>query len=569
MAITSGFFNSINGDRKYDATAINDFFEGFVTEGILSPVGGSLAVTAAGGMQISVASGKAWFLQTFLTNSQPRLYELDPSDINFDRIDVVALDFDITNRTNSIIILKGTPASSPVAPTLTDTSTHKQVALAEITVSAGVTTITGGYVINKIGSAGTPLCTGLLQQMSIEDLAYQWDADYNGWKYQVESDLQEIDTSGTLAELQEMRERPIFRRNKLINGDFRIRQHTSNTRTAISNSNLHDRGVADRWQFYCGTTSAGVWTLERISLGSGLYSFRATTTTAANYSLSAASAYFWQGIEGNNCGEWFKGTSDSLAYSISFKFKTNTAGTYIVELLDVTNSRTCSIAFTHNGNGLFQKFSGTIPPDFTGALDMSTDWELAFKFYIGAGSSYTNGTALNTTWADSGSVGGNRCYGLSNGGGSVGDFFEWTDIQLEVGEFPTQFERLPLNDSLFLCQRYYEYYGHWESPGALYRWYAGSSYLRQLYVKNPLPYGAPKRVDPELYSSSIALYTHTGTSAAYSGGTITKWTDPGPTSTAWNHTVRPHFYLLTTSDLSDQEYWIAIDGFEIYADYYE
>jgi hypothetical protein len=567
MAIVSGFFNSEGGDRKYDATAINSFMEGFVTEGVLSPVGGGLAVTAAGGMQISVASGKAWFLQTFLHNTQPRLYELDPSDINFDRIDVVALDFDITNRTNSIIIVKGTPTASPVAPTLVDTSVHKQVPLAHITVSAGVTTITGGYIINKIGSDDTPLCTGLLQQMSIEDLAYQWDANYNEWKYSIENDLEEIDTSGTLAELDDIRERSVFRRNKLINGDFRIRQHTLNKVESVSNSNLHARGVADRWQFYAGTTSGGVWDLERISLGGGLYSFRATTRTAATYSDSSARAMFWQGIEGNNAGEWHKGTAQAKAFALSFKFKTNTAGTYICQLYDSTNSRSASGSFYHNGNGLFQSFEINFPPDFTGQFNINTNDELRLFFWVGAGSDYTNGTALATTWGSNSVQAGNRCYGLTNGGTTIGDFFEWTDVQLEVGEYATAFERLPLNDQLIQCQRYYEYYGHWECIGRIFRYYSG---LQKIHVTNANRYGAPKRVHPELYYDDLTLYTPNGTSAASLGTlSLNKWTDPGATATDWNHYVRPHFYIGTTVNATDTDYWIDISGFEVYADYYE
>ena len=45
--ITSGFFNSINHDRVYNAEEMSNYFEGLVTSGIYEMIGGAFEVTAA------------------------------------------------------------------------------------------------------------------------------------------------------------------------------------------------------------------------------------------------------------------------------------------------------------------------------------------------------------------------------------------------------------------------------------------------------------------------------------------------------------------------------------------
>lgn len=60
MAITSGFFNSVNGDRVYNAREISMYFDGLISDGVYESVGGKLQVTATGlGMQVTVAAGRA------------------------------------------------------------------------------------------------------------------------------------------------------------------------------------------------------------------------------------------------------------------------------------------------------------------------------------------------------------------------------------------------------------------------------------------------------------------------------------------------------------------------------
>ena len=64
MAFTYGFFNSLNGDRKYTAEQLSSIFDGLITDGVFDSIGDILATVPGSGMQVIVKSGKAWFNRT-------------------------------------------------------------------------------------------------------------------------------------------------------------------------------------------------------------------------------------------------------------------------------------------------------------------------------------------------------------------------------------------------------------------------------------------------------------------------------------------------------------------------
>ena len=50
MAFTCGFFNSENGDRKYNAEQMSAIFDGIIADGVFTTIGDHLAVSAGTGM---------------------------------------------------------------------------------------------------------------------------------------------------------------------------------------------------------------------------------------------------------------------------------------------------------------------------------------------------------------------------------------------------------------------------------------------------------------------------------------------------------------------------------------
>ncbi len=154
MSLTFGFYNSRNGDRRYNAEQMSAMFDGVISDGIFQTIGDKLMVSAESGMTVNVGTGRAWFNHTWTYNDSVLPITIDASEIALNRIDTVVIDVDKLNRTNSILVIKGTPASKAVAPTLIrdSDSEHYQYPLCDIKVQKGVTAITQSDITNRIGT---------------------------------------------------------------------------------------------------------------------------------------------------------------------------------------------------------------------------------------------------------------------------------------------------------------------------------------------------------------------------------------------------------------------------------
>ena len=120
MSITSGFFNSVNGDRKYDAMQMSSIFDGLIIDGIFASIGTAFVVKATTAQTVNVGIGKAWFNHTWTLNDAVLPLECPDSELLLNRIDAIVLEVNTTEtvRENSIKIIRGTPATDPSRPTL-------------------------------------------------------------------------------------------------------------------------------------------------------------------------------------------------------------------------------------------------------------------------------------------------------------------------------------------------------------------------------------------------------------------------------------------------------------------
>lgn len=183
MSVTYGFYNSLNGDRKYDATQISSMFDGLIIDGVFASIGTCFAVKAAGGNIVNVGIGKAWFNKTWTLNDSILPLEAPLSDVLLDRIDAVVLEIDSSEsvRANSIKFIQGTPSSQPVRPTMASSETLHQYPLCYIYRAAGSTEITQADITNMVGTEETPFITGILQTISIDELLGQWEDEFDQW----------------------------------------------------------------------------------------------------------------------------------------------------------------------------------------------------------------------------------------------------------------------------------------------------------------------------------------------------------------------------------------------------
>lgn len=171
MAITYGFFNSVDGDRKYNAEQMSTYFDGLVSDGIFQSVGKKFSVTAGAGLTVNIDTGRALIECHWLKNDNVLTISLDSADVQNDRKDLIVIKLDYSARTMGIEYING-------AESVKNTETVKYLTLAKITVPAGATTITQANIKDIRGSALCPWVTGLVKQVDTSDLFSQYEKAY-------------------------------------------------------------------------------------------------------------------------------------------------------------------------------------------------------------------------------------------------------------------------------------------------------------------------------------------------------------------------------------------------------
>ena len=237
------------------------------------------------------------------------------------------------------------------------------------------------------------------------------------------------------------------RRNLVTNGAITINQRGD--QTGVTSTTY----VTDRIQHILGT--AGTWSISKSSdAPDGFSNSLKLDCTTANSSLSSGSIYILgQKFEGQDLQHLDYGTSGAKKLTLSFFVKSNKTGTYVVEFFQDGNSRQQSQTYTIDSADTWEKKTITIDGDTSGSLANDNTSELAFYWWVVAGSDYSSGT-LNTSWASSTDA--NRAVGIVNLADSTSNEWYVTGVQLEVGSVATEFEHRSFGEELTLCQRYFQ-----------------------------------------------------------------------------------------------------------------
>lgn len=218
MSVSSGFFNSLNGDRKYNAAQMSAIFDGLIIDGVFASIGTAFAVKAAGGLTVNIGVGKAWFDHTWTVNDSILPMTAPEAEVLLDRIDAVVLEVNGTEsvRGNTIKFVKGNPSSAPSRPTLTNEGNVHQYPLCYIYRKYGTAVINQADITPMVGTESTPFVTGILQTISLDELLGKWqdeldrftdarsqevddwiaqeESDFTAWFNKMKADLQQEQT---------------------------------------------------------------------------------------------------------------------------------------------------------------------------------------------------------------------------------------------------------------------------------------------------------------------------------------------------------------------------------------
>lgn len=178
MAITYGFFNSVNGDRVYNADQMSEYFDGLISDGVFESVGGALKVTAGNGMNVNVATGRSIIRCKWLESDAVHTLGITQAHPTLDRYTAIIVKLDTTTRSMDITTKDGTAAASPTKPAMANTETVRELCLAYILVKAGATSISASDIQDTRSSNLCGWITGLVKQVDTSTLFDQYSTAY-------------------------------------------------------------------------------------------------------------------------------------------------------------------------------------------------------------------------------------------------------------------------------------------------------------------------------------------------------------------------------------------------------
>lgn len=219
------FFNSINGDRVYDADSFSTWLRKFFTSGVFE---GELAVTAAEGMAVEVGSGYANVDGKVRFFNSPQTVALSPANSTYPRIDTIAVERNDVNREITLKYITGQYSGNTPSPTERQWGNGVyQLVLAQIYVGAGATSISQANISDT--RPDSSLCgyvMGTVEEIDLSQILAQSQEQFAEWFDRMKDQLSD-DAAGNLQlEIDSINDvlynqgtdGAYFRRNLTVNG---------------------------------------------------------------------------------------------------------------------------------------------------------------------------------------------------------------------------------------------------------------------------------------------------------------------------------------------------------------
>lgn len=241
---------------------------------------------------------------------------------------------------------------------------------------------------------------------------------------------------------------------------------------ALSNRNLIINGamnVAQRGTSETGFTTGGYYTCDRFKANNDTMgthtltqdadgpdgfasSYKIEVTTADASPAAADNLGFDYRFEGQDLQLLKKGLASTEPVTLSFWVKSSTTGTYNLEFDHYAGTRHIVASYTVDTAATWEYKTITFVGDTSGTIANSNAGAARLIWWLGAGTNFTSGTRA-TSWATT--VNANKAVGNVNLADTIGNYFQITGVQLEVGDTATPFEHRSYGQELALCQRYY------------------------------------------------------------------------------------------------------------------
>ena len=306
---------------------------------------------------------------------------------------------------------------------------------------------------------------------------------------------------------------PPGNRNLIINGAMNIWQRGNGPYTIAYDY------TADRWGRNFSLTGSDYFHIAKSTDSpDGFSSSLEASCGTAQATISATHyAVLRYRIEGQDLQHLKTGTANAVKTTLSFWAKTNAAN----------SGDTYSVCIGHNdvsGNDRFQhrtftptstwqKFTMTFDGQTAISIRNDNGYGLQLFFFLAAGSSKVN--SATTTWGATGEKG---VTGQSNFFDSTSNEFFVTGVQLEVGDYATEFEHRTYADELRRCQRYYYFAGGFNSTDVIGEGRMNTTTACNWNTRFPVEMRATPTLDHANGSNYYAVYSDNA--VAYFDGAI-------------------------------------------------
>ncbi len=142
----------------------------------VTAVQNEMAVNLSDGLGWMANAGKdgvVWWIDHEAVNGSKMKLAIDAADSALNRIDRIIVEWKTTNYVDypEVKVLKGSIASNPSAPALTNNSTKRQISLAKVYVAAGTTAITNGMITDE--RMDPSVCGLVTESISIDTTVMQ------------------------------------------------------------------------------------------------------------------------------------------------------------------------------------------------------------------------------------------------------------------------------------------------------------------------------------------------------------------------------------------------------------
>lgn len=161
----SSFFNSVGGDRRYNAADMAAYFSSLVGNGVFGAPDDCLQILPGEHVQVQVSAGMAWINGYHYVNTSRLALTLPTPDGVLNRIDRIVVRWSFTDRSMTAKIKSSALASKPTAPALQRDTSVWELALADVSVKAGATAILASDITDL---RGDPALCGIVSSIVSE-----------------------------------------------------------------------------------------------------------------------------------------------------------------------------------------------------------------------------------------------------------------------------------------------------------------------------------------------------------------------------------------------------------------